>query len=82
MMTYQVETVSEVIDEMETLNLLHWKEIATHKDIKKLNPDYDKYYTLESLGMLRIFTARYDGTLVGYFISLLSTQLQHSELIG
>lgn len=80
MMTFQVESVSEVIAEMETLNLLHWKEIATHKHIKKLNPDYDRYYTLEDLGMLRIYTARYNDELVGYFISMLAPHMHYREL--
>lgn len=80
MITYQVERVGEVMEEMRELNLLHWKEIATHKHIKKLNPDYDRYFGLEKLDMLRIFTARYEGRLVGYFISLLAPHMHYKEL--
>ena len=50
----------------------HWEEIAVNKDKIKLNPDWDFYHALEEQDKLRIFTARDEGNLVGYFVTILS----------
>lgn len=59
----------------ETLPLLreHWREVAHYPDVP-LDPDRDFYRSAESIGLLRVFTARADdgfsGTdrLVGYAV--------------
>jgi len=43
----------------------HWHEIAHFKDIP-LEPDLAKYDAAHANGAVRVFTARADGTLVGY----------------
>jgi len=62
---YQRESVVTLWDEVLPLLHTHWDEIAHFKDIP-LDPDIEGYNHLEELGMLRCYTARIDGVLVGY----------------
>lgn len=64
---YQAELGMDVIEEATELDLFekHYQEIARYKDIP-LDPDLDVYEGAEAGGMLRCFTMRDCGELVGY----------------
>lgn len=79
MVKYQQEFLDDVRGEMGPLLVRHWKEIALNKDKIKLNPDWDSYYTLESQGKLKIFTARDEGELVGYFVVVVTNNLHYKD---
>ena len=74
-LTYQQEFLSTITPKERT-NLInaHYQEIALNKGKIELDPDWDRYHSLEQAGLFRLFTARtvlakgepYD-TLVGYF---------------
>jgi hypothetical protein len=77
--TYQQEFLATVEDEVEPLLNFHWEEIALNKDKIKLNPDWEAYEALEHQGKLKIFTARDDGQLVGYFVVIVGTNLHYKD---
>tara|TARA_R110000851_G_scaffold226913_2_gene379746 strand:- start:1156 stop:1623 length:468 start_codon:yes stop_codon:yes gene_type:complete len=77
--TYQQEFLATVEDEVEPLLNSHWEEIALNKDKIKLNPDWEAYEALEHQGKLKIFTARDDGQLVGYFVVIVGTNLHYKD---
>jgi len=79
MITFQEEPLVDCLEEMKPLLSEHWDEIALHKDKIKLNPDYDKYLLLDSLGMLHVVTARDGDLLVGYFISFLQPHMHYKD---
>ena len=64
---FQREAVNGLWQEVVPLLESHWREIAHYPDIK-LNPDIEAYNTLESKGLLRCYTARVNGVLVGYAV--------------
>jgi|6_EtaG_2_1085325.scaffolds.fasta_scaffold02539_2 hypothetical protein len=64
---YQLEKFGDVIDEALPLVIKHYNEIAHYKDIP-LDPDTDMYVKMEKLGILKVFTARKSGELVGYAV--------------
>lgn len=67
-MEFQRERLtSGLIRELGPLLLSHYKEIARFKDIE-LEPDFNEYQALDDIGVLRIFTARKAGNLVGYAV--------------
>lgn len=74
----------EFIEEIKPLLQKHWQEIAHFKDIP-LDPAWDDYLTLDKLGMLRVYTARLNASLIGYCIfivrrnPLYKTSLQASQ---
>lgn len=68
---YQRETYDDVIEEIKELLYAHWQEVELYQEELKLDPIYERYKTIEDVGMLFIYTARekVDGRLVGYYIS-------------
>lgn len=79
--TYQIEKLSNVLSEMKPLLQKHWEEVALHKDVIKLNPDYDEYQELEDAGVVRIATARDGEALIGYFITMSQPHLHYKDHI-
>ena len=78
-MDFALESLSKVRREIEPLLEEHWKEIALNKDKIKLNPDWRAYADLDSIHALRIYTARKDGKLMGYFVVIVSKSLHYRD---
>ena len=76
---YQQEFLETCLDELKDLITFHWEEIALNKDHIKLNPDWDRYLELESLGILKVFTARLDSKLIGYFVVFVSKHIHYKD---
>lgn len=79
MIEYKVETLDTCLEEMKPLLHKHYLEVALYQDKIEFNPDYDKYYTMEEMGMLHIVTVRDDGNLIGYFISMINENIHYSD---
>ena len=77
--TYQQEFLLSVKQEIEPLLEEHWNEVSNNRDVIKLNPDWDTYYILEEQGMLHIFTARDNGKLVGYFVTITRLNIHYKD---
>lgn len=78
-MNYQQEFLATVEKDIRPLLERHWNDIAVNKDKIKLNPDWDAYHSLEQDGMLKIFTAREQGELVGYFVVIVHRNLHYKD---
>lgn len=78
-MDFALESLAKVRREIEPLLEEHWKEIALNKDKIKLNPDWRAYADLDSIHALRIYTARKDGKLMGYFVVIVSKSLHYRD---
>lgn len=72
--TYQEERFSEAKHETVDLVAEHWREITENPDTDmKPDLDWDWFANADELGLLRAFTVRVDGVLVGYIVFLLMT---------
>ena len=78
-MDFALENLAKVRREIEPLLEEHWKEIALNKEIIKLNPYWRAYAELDSINALRIYTARKEGKLMGYFVILVSRSLHYKD---
>ena len=78
-MRYQQEFLDQVKDDILSLLDLHYKEIALNQDKIKLNPDWNVYSELEQQGRLKIFTARDNDTLVGYFVVVVGVNMHYKD---
>lgn len=78
---FAVERVDDVVSEIEPLIRLHYEEIASFKDKIPLDPDFDRYRTLEAAGALVIITARRHGKLVGYSILFLMPHAHYKSTV-
>jgi len=79
--TYQQEFLDTVEKDIKPLLQDHWEEIAVNKSVIKMNPDWDAYHSLEDNGALKIFTARSDSDLIGYFVVLLRNHIHYKDHI-
>lgn len=79
-MIFKLETLSqELLDESFPLFIGHFKEISANQDIP-LEPDFEQYYKLEEMGMLRFFSARNDqGKLLGYAVFMVRNNLHYKS---
>jgi GNAT superfamily N-acetyltransferase len=66
MITYQQESFNGFMEEAWDMLVAHWKEVGVFKKKMEFFPDADMYENLERLGMLKLYTARHDGVLIGY----------------
>ena len=76
---YAVETYDDVIDEIKPLLDLHYEEIAYWKGDIPLDPDFKVYKALSDAGVLKIYTARMGGDLIGYGIYVLRSVHPHYQ---
>lgn len=65
--TYQIETVAAVREEIQPLLEANWRETGHYDDIA-LDVDWAGYAAIETAGGLRVYTARTHEILVGYGI--------------
>lgn len=78
-MEFDTEAFAGIKRQIEPLIKSHWEEIALNKDSIKLNPDWKEYARLSDSGALRIYTAREDGDLVGYFVVIVSKSIHYKD---
>lgn len=77
-LTFQRERPHELLDEARPLFEAHYNEIAHYQDIA-LDINEAAYCQLEEAGLLRCFTARYNGELVGYCVFIVRPNLRYSQ---
>lgn len=79
-LTFQRERPHELLDEARPLFEAHYKEISHYQDIP-LDINEAAYLQLEEAGILRCFTARYNGELVGYCVFMVKPNLRYKTSI-
>ena len=61
------EPFSLVVDELWPLLKRHYHELGAY-EAAPLDPDWDRYFEYERCGILRIWTMRSEGVLIGYVV--------------
>jgi GNAT superfamily N-acetyltransferase len=79
MIEYAVEDWLEALPELRMLFNEHWEEIALDQDSIKLEPDYTTYANLAVSDALHLVTARADGLIVGYHLSIIKPHLHYKS---
>lgn len=79
MMKIAHESLLNVKAELIPLLDKRWELVALNQGEIKLNPNWKEYANLDAAGILRIFTARDDGKLVGYFVLMLSESIHYQD---
>mgnify|MGYP003120056152 FL=1 len=78
-MKLQEEALTEICEDIKPLIQMHWEQVALNKDKIKLNPDWDEYHRLYNAGNLKIYTARKEHELVGYFIVAVGKNIHYKD---
>lgn len=78
--TYQRETFAEAYPDAKPLLEKHWAEISSNLDIA-LDVNVEAYEASEKGDMLRVYTAREDGVMVGYVALFVHKGLHYQQSI-
>jgi GNAT superfamily N-acetyltransferase len=73
------ECLANVKEDIKPLLEKHWEMVALNQGIIKLNPNWKEYARLDAAGILRIFTARSDGNLVGYCVLIVNQSVHYQD---
>jgi hypothetical protein len=65
-MQFARELLCEVVQEVQPLLELHYRELCLHRDVIKLDPRWETYAALEQAGAFVVLTAREGEELIGY----------------
>ncbi len=72
-LTFQKELFRNIMRELTPLFIKHDAEAS--EDTGPIDPDWERYCNMELAGQLHVITARDNRRLVGYFISVIATDL-------
>lgn len=81
MLTAQVESLTDRLEEMKPLFPAHWEELALNKDKVPLDPQYDEYLRRDAAGSVLFVTLRRDGELKGYFVGFVAPGLHYKTCL-
>lgn len=82
MVDYYVEPLSDkLIAEVQPLIELHYEELTLHKQVIKLDPDWNRYKSLADQNMITIITARDKGVLIGYSLFFVNSHIHYKNNI-
>lgn len=81
MITYQVESFRECLEELKEILTNHYNEVEDGINKVEFNPDYETYMKYEELGILTLITVRDDKTLIGYYLSLEIPMLNSKHIL-
>lgn len=81
MITCQVESFTDRIEELKTLIPMHYQELALNKDKVPLSPQWDIYKQRDALGQVIFMVMREAGEMIGYFIGFIAPGLHYSTCL-
>lgn len=81
MITAQVESLTDRLEELKPLLPLHWEELALNKDKVPLSPQWGIYEARDAAGEVLFVTLRDAGRLVGYFVGFVAPGLHYSTCL-
>jgi len=80
MIVFQREQAQDCFQEAIPLIVEHGRELKYFDELK-IEPEFARYEQLESLGLLRTYTARLDESLLGYAVFFFSPHLHFKRII-
>lgn len=81
MITAQVEHLTECLEEMKPLFMLHWHKLALNKDKVPLDPQYQVYLQKDARGEVMFISLRDTGRLVGYWVGFITPGLHYQTCL-
>jgi hypothetical protein len=81
MIEFKTLTVSAMRGFGEDLLEAHYQELTLHKEVVKLNVDWEKYSLMEKRGMLMSIGVFEDSILVGYSVFILADHAHYKDML-
>lgn len=82
-LTFSWEPLSLLLNEPNIGDLLraHWEELAVHKHVMPLDPDYQRMLFYEEHGLFKVWAARDGETLAGYLAFIVQPHLHYKSTL-
>ena len=77
MITAQVESLTENLEDLKSMFPDHYRELALNQDKVPLDPQYDIYLARDAAGQVMYVTLRKDGELIGYLVAFIAPGLHY-----
>lgn len=77
----QSERFPDIARELPPLFERHWKELGSNREQVQLDPDWDRYFSLDTVGSLHITTARCGDVLAGYIFNIVGPHLHYRSTL-
>lgn len=81
MITAQVESLTDTLEEMKPLFEAHYHELALNQDRVPLDPQYGVYLARDAAGEVLLTTLRKDGALIAYFVGFVAPGLHYKTCL-
>lgn len=81
MITFQSEKWLDILDELKPLLMGQWRELGLYQDRVPMDMDWDRYKSLDDLGMLKITTGRDGDRLIGWYVSVVIPHLHYRTTV-
>jgi len=81
LISFQVEPYEDICVEIQTLNRIHWEELALFKDRMPLSPQYDVYIERDRRGELFFVTGRWNSRIVAYYCAQVNPGFHYKTTI-
>lgn len=81
MITAQVESLTETLDELIPILPVHWKKLAINQNEVPLDPQYEIYLQRDARGEVTLITLRDAGRLVGYWVAFIAPGLHYKTCL-
>ena len=75
--TIQPERFAEITEELNDLFTDMWSDVSRDQSLPAMDVDYSIYVRLENAGVLRTFTVRLGGELIGAMVFFVTPNLHH-----
>lgn len=82
MKTYQIEKLSDCIDELKAFSFIHWNETEKHQVPFILDMAWSEYLLANEKGILQINTLRIDEKIEGYVLTMISTNPHYQHILA
>lgn len=81
-LTFAVEKIEDIAEEIKPLHKSHWDETEAHRHGLPFNPDYETFFRYERAGRYVLFTLRREGVLLGNCAMYLDKSTHTQTLIA
>jgi GNAT superfamily N-acetyltransferase len=81
LITAQIETLSQCLEELKELFPSHWEELGLFRDKMPLAPQYDLYWERERQGQLVAPIVRKDGKIIAYWPTMVAPGLHYGTTL-
>ena len=79
--TIQAEQFSGLVEPLRHLFTDMWSDMARDQSLPPMDVDFASYIRLEALGVLRTYTVRWQGELVGAAVYFIAPNLHHNNTV-